>query len=137
MYTVLVVSQVLVGIGLVGLVLIQHGKGADAGAAFGSGASGTLFGSQGSANFLSRLTGALAVAFFVISLALAYMVSNGQAVSSSGGSVVIEESQPAEEQAPLIPDLGSEADSVPEQSDDIPAIPEDEAAPSVPDQPPE
>lgn len=137
MYTVLVVSQVLVGIGLVGLVLIQHGKGADAGAAFGSGASGTLFGSQGSANFLSRLTGALAVAFFVISLALAYMVSNGQAVSSSGGSVVIEESQPAEEQDTLIPDLSIEGDSVPEQSDDMPAIPEDEAAPSVPDQPPE
>lgn len=65
MYTVLVVIQVLVAIALIGLVLIQHGKGADAGAAFGSGASGTVFGAKGSANFLSRSTAILALLFFV------------------------------------------------------------------------
>lgn len=74
MYTVLVVVQVLVSLGLIGLVLLQHGKGADAGAAFGSGASGTVFGSRGSANFLSRTTGWLAAVFFIVSLALAYLV---------------------------------------------------------------
>lgn len=73
-YTILVVVQVVVAISLIGLILIQHGKGADAGAAFGSGASGTVFGSQGSANFLSRTTAALATVFFVVSLSLAYLV---------------------------------------------------------------
>lgn len=76
MYTVLVVIQVLVAIALIGLVLIQHGKGADAGAAFGSGASGTVFGAKGSANFLSRSTAILALLFFVTSLGLAWMVRN-------------------------------------------------------------
>jgi preprotein translocase subunit SecG len=74
MYTILVVLHVLVSIALIGLVLIQHGKGADAGAAFGSGASGTVFGARGSANFLTRVTAWLAAAFFVLSLALAYIV---------------------------------------------------------------
>ncbi len=85
MYTLLVITHVLVSVSLIGLVLIQHGKGADAGAAFGSGASGTVFGSRGSANFLSRATAWLAGAFFVISLALAYIV-HGR--SSGGGSIV-------------------------------------------------
>jgi len=72
MQTVLTVLHLLFALGLVGLVLIQHGKGADAGAAFGSGASATVFGARGSANFLSRATAVVAVAFFVTSLALAY-----------------------------------------------------------------
>ena len=76
MYTVLVVVQVLVAVALIGLVLIQHGKGADAGAAFGSGASGTVFGARGAANFLTRSTAWLAAAFFICSLGLAYMVAN-------------------------------------------------------------
>jgi preprotein translocase subunit SecG len=85
MYTVLIVVYVLVSVSLVGLVLIQHGKGADAGAAFGSGASGTVFGARGSANFLSRSTAWLAVVFFALSLALAYLV-RGQ--DNSAHSVV-------------------------------------------------
>lgn len=84
MYSILVVLEVLVSVALVGLILIQHGKGADAGAAFGSGASGTVFGSRGSANFLSRATAWLATVFFCLSLALAYLV-HGQ---RSGGSVI-------------------------------------------------
>ena len=76
MYTFMVVVQVIVAISLIALVLLQHGKGADAGAAFGSGASGTVFGSRGSANFLSRATAWLAVVFFSVSLALAYFVNN-------------------------------------------------------------
>jgi preprotein translocase subunit SecG len=82
MYTFLIVLYVLVSVALVGLVLIQHGKGADAGAAFGSGASGTVFGSRGSANFLSRTTAWLAAAFFVLSLTLAYFM-HGRAPAKS------------------------------------------------------
>lgn len=68
--------HIVSAIGVIGLVLVQHGKGADMGAAFGSGASGSLFGSTGSANFLSRSTAALAVVFFLTSLSLAYIASN-------------------------------------------------------------
>ena len=70
--TVLVAVHVLVAAALVGLVLLQHGKGADMGAAFGSGSSGSLFGAAGSANFLSRTTAILATVFFLSSLGLTY-----------------------------------------------------------------
>ncbi len=75
MQTVLTVLHLFLAIGLVGLVLIQHGKGADAGAAFGSGASATVFGARGSGSFLSRTTAILATLFFVTSIALAYYAS--------------------------------------------------------------
>ena len=71
--TIVLVIHVLVGVMMVGLILIQRGKGADAGAAFGSGASGTVFGARGSANFLSRSTAILAAIFFCTSLGLAYL----------------------------------------------------------------
>lgn len=87
LYTILVVIQVLVAVTLIGLILLQHGKGADAGAAFGSGASGTVFGASGSANFLSRATAALATVFFAVSLSLAYLVSG----VGTGGSESITE----------------------------------------------
>jgi len=73
MLTVLTVVHVLLTVSLIGLVLIQRGKGADMGAAFGSGASNTMFGSQGAASFLTRTTGVVATLFFVTSLSLAYM----------------------------------------------------------------
>ena len=72
METLVLVLHVLAALTLVGLVLLQHGKGADVGAAFGSGASGSVFGASGSANFLSRTTAILAVVFFVTSLGLTY-----------------------------------------------------------------
>lgn len=65
--------HVVAAAGVIGLVLMQHGKGADMGAAFGSGASGSLFGSSGSANFLSRATAILATVFFITSMSLTYM----------------------------------------------------------------
>ena len=74
--TLLLAVQMLSALGMIGLILIQHGKGADMGAAFGSGASGSLFGATGSANFLSRTTAVLAAVFFVTSLSLAYIASN-------------------------------------------------------------
>src|SRR5512134_3090576 len=82
MHTVLVIIQVFAAIVLIALVLLQHGKGADAGAAFGSGASGTVFGSRGSANFLSRATAVCAAVFFLASLSLAYVVQGKKAPGS-------------------------------------------------------
>ena len=84
--TIVLAVQMLSAIGMIGLVLVQHGKGADMGAAFGSGGSGSLFGANGSANFLSRSTGVLAAVFFACTLALAYF-GNAQP-RSSGGSVL-------------------------------------------------
>lgn len=75
-FSLLLTVHILVALVIIGLVLMQHGKGADMGAAFGSGASGSLFGSSGSANFLSRLTGGLAAVFFLTSLSLAYVASS-------------------------------------------------------------
>ena len=82
---IILAVQMLSALGMVGLVLIQHGKGADMGAAFGSGSSGSLFGASGSANFLSRSTAVLAAVFFVTTLALAYF---GNARPASSGSVL-------------------------------------------------
>lgn len=76
LFSVVLIVHILAAVGVIGLVLVQHGKGADMGAAFGSGASGSLFGATGSANFLSRTTAVLAAVFFVTSLALAYIASN-------------------------------------------------------------
>jgi preprotein translocase subunit SecG len=72
---ILLVFHVLIAVAMIGLILLQQGKGADAGAAFGSGASGTVFGSRGSASFLSRATAVLATLFFITSLSLAYLAS--------------------------------------------------------------
>ena len=85
--TIVLAIQMLSAIGMIGLVLVQHGKGADMGAAFGSGGSGSLFGASGSANFLSRSTGVLAAVFFACTLALAYF---GNAQPRSSGSSVLE-----------------------------------------------
>jgi preprotein translocase subunit SecG len=71
--TLIIVVQLLSALGVIGLVLLQHGKGADMGAAFGSGASGSLFGATGSANFLSRTTAVLAAVFFITTLMLTYL----------------------------------------------------------------
>ncbi len=76
METLIWIVHVLTAMSIIGLVLLQHGKGADAGAAFGSGASGSLFGASGSANFLSRTTAVLAAVFFLTSLGLTYFSSH-------------------------------------------------------------
>src|SRR5437764_8801725 len=81
--SVVVMLQVLAALVMIGLVLVQHGKGADMGASFGSGASGSLFGATGSANFLSRSTAVCAGVFFICTLALAFL-SNDRARPSSG-----------------------------------------------------
>jgi len=83
--TIILTVQMLSALGMIGLILVQHGKGADMGAAFGSGGSGSLFGASGSANFLSRTTAILATVFFVCTLGLAYF---GNLRPSSSGSVL-------------------------------------------------
>ncbi len=82
---IVLIAQMLSAVAMIGLILIQHGKGADMGAAFGSGSSGSLFGASGSANFMSRATSALAAVFFVCTMALSYF---GNLRPTSSGSVL-------------------------------------------------
>ncbi|MGB1950965.1 MAG: preprotein translocase subunit SecG [Marinobacter sp.] len=90
--TLVVVVHVVIAVALVGLVLIQQGKGADAGAAFGGGASQTVFGSQGSGSFLTRMTTFLAVVFFVTSFSLAIFAKQRAEVAGQAGIPVVQES---------------------------------------------
>jgi preprotein translocase subunit SecG len=94
--SILLVIQVLLSISLIALILLQHGKGADAGAAFGSGASATVFGARGSGNFMSRATTVVAVLFFIVCLSLAY-ISSHRAATADGfsGSVTTQELETA------------------------------------------
>lgn len=90
MEKIVLVIHVLASLGVIGLVLLQHGKGADMGASFGSGASGSLFGVSGSANFLSRATALLVAVFFCTSLTLAYLASHkesGSVVKAGTGQI--------------------------------------------------
>jgi len=102
----LFILQVLSAMAMIGLVLIQHGKGADMGASFGSGASGSLFGATGSANFLSRSTALCAAVFFVCTLSLAYF-SNDRARPSSAGSVLDRPAMPASAASAAVPPVGA------------------------------
>jgi preprotein translocase subunit SecG len=97
--TLLIVLHVLVALTIIGLVLIQHGKGADMGSGFGGGASSSLFGATGSANFLSRTTAVLAAIFFLLSLALAYTATRRPA-SEGGGVIDAIRNREAEKPAP-------------------------------------
>ncbi len=122
---VVIALHVLIALGIIGLVLLQHGKGADMGSGFGSGSSGSLFGATGSANFLSRATAVLATVFFLTSLGLAYLATNKPKV---GGGVLdaVKAVQPAEKapekampekpaaEAPKAPAEGSKAKDVPQ-----------------------
>ncbi|HSI48996.1 MAG TPA: preprotein translocase subunit SecG [Ideonella sp.] len=108
----LVVLQMVAAIVMIGLVLVQHGKGADMGASFGSGASGSLFGATGSANFLSRTTAVCASVFFVATLGLAFMSNSVGRAAPTEGTSVLERAAPAAPSAPQIP-TGESSASVP------------------------
>lgn len=110
------VAHVLISVGVVGLVLLQHGKGADAGAAFGAGASSTVFGSQGSSNFLSRSTAILATLFFFSSMFLAYLSSQ----AAKGPESVMQESvttqipvEAPQDLPPIVPPAQESASDLP------------------------
>jgi preprotein translocase subunit SecG len=124
--TVLIVLHVLVALTIIGLVLLQHGKGADMGSGFGGGASGSLFGATGSANFLSRTTAVLAAIFFVLSLALAYTATRRPAEEGGGVIDVIRNRQ--QEPAPPAKPAAAPAPS----SESAPAAPAPATPPSAP-----
>lgn len=115
MFSITLTVHILIGLAVIGLVLLQHGKGADMGAAFGSGASGSLFGATGSANFLSRATAVLATIFFLTSLGLAYLAS--QRPVAAPGSVM---------------DTVKTEGSVPAPAPAVPAAPADSKAQDIP-----
>ncbi len=127
METILVVAHLFIALALVGLVLMQHGKGADAGAAFGSGASGTVFGSRGSASFLTRATAILAALFFINSLVLAWFAmqtTEPKGLMDGVAAPAIEETVAAPEPVSDIPVVDGE-EQAPEPSDgEVPKIPE-------------
>jgi preprotein translocase subunit SecG len=120
LFTIIVVVQVLSALAIIGLVLIQHGKGADMGAAFGSGASGSLFGATGSSNFLSKSTGVAAAIFFGATLALAFV---GNKPTAAGGGVM-DKLPVAPAQAPATPAANApSAPAAPAASNEAPAQP--------------
>ncbi len=124
LYSILMAVDVLLAIGVIGLVLIQHGKGADAGAAFGSGASSTVFGSRGSASFLTRATAILAALFFINSLLLAYIARN-QPTAQSVVEQVAPESAPVQ---PVLEETSAPADIPVEAVSDPGATSADQSA---------
>lgn len=121
--TVIIVVHLVVAIGVVGFVLIQQGKGADAGASFGSGASGTVFGSQGSSSFLSRFTAVLAAVFFATSLGLAFYAKDRASTISQLGlpdPVLLEVPQQEHPALEDIPHVESQAPAA--SVDDVPVV---------------
>jgi len=122
MATALLIIHVLISFAIIGLILIQHGKGADAGAAFGSGASGTVFGARGSSSFLSRATAILATLFFITSLSLAYFVHQ-----DTGPASVLEQTEQAVTEPPVIDTPSAPAAAVNTQNspEDVPMAPPD------------
>ena len=123
--TLLIVVQVVSAIAIIVLVLLQHGKGADMGAAFGGGASGSLFGATGSANFLSRSTAAVATVFFVATLGLAYTGTAVKRPASDTGGVMgtVPQGVPSAPAAPK---------DVPSPASQIPGSAPSNAAPAAP-----
>lgn len=132
MQTFLLVLHVMLGLALIGVILLQQGTGATAGAAFGSGASSTVFGARGSASFLTRVTGILALVFFANSFLLAFMAKDQQIpksiVEQSLGDIPLQIEQPAmpmESELPSSPDLPAIPESLdsPAGASDLPEIP--------------
>jgi preprotein translocase subunit SecG len=113
MKDLVLVIDVISAVGLIGLILLQQGKGADIGAAFGSGASQTLFGSRGSANFLTRTTAILATVFFLSNLGLAWLYAQRATTPTSVTNSVVTE-QPAKVETPAPPAEAPAAPKAPE-----------------------
>jgi len=126
MQTLIVVVHVIVAIGIVGLVLLQHGKGADAGASFGAGASQTVFGSSGSGNFLVKATTIGATIFFVTSLSLAIFAKNQSTLGSpAAGLPIANPDLLLEAPASPVSDVPQldEAPTLNNSQDDVPTLP--------------
>jgi len=135
MQKIMLITHTLIALGIIALVLLQRGKGADAGAAFGAGASGTVFGARGSSSFFSRATAVLATAFFATSLTLAYLSSQRTTSPES----LLEDAPVLEEQVEEAPAISDElpvsdmpslepVDEVTEDTSELPALEEEPAA---------
>lgn len=143
MYEILLVLFLVVSVALIGLILIQHGKGADMGASFGAGASGTVFGSAGSGNFLTRTTAVLATLFFVIALSLGYMVAHrDKSTEDIAAKIKAEADQKGQEKATkgideLVPSVEDHASStaVAPEADGTPPAATDSSEKSSADEP--
>jgi preprotein translocase subunit SecG len=141
LFNLMVVVQVVSALAIIGLVLVQHGKGADMGAAFGSGASGSLFGASGSSNFLSKSTAVAAAVFFASTLALAYFGTN-RPTASVGGGVMERVTTPANRApaqpanagnaVPVTTPAAPVAPAAPSATQDVPAAPAPAAVPAAP-----
>ncbi len=132
LHNIILVIHVLISVALIGLILIQQGKGAEAGAAFGSGASGTVFGARGAASFLTRTTAILATLFFITSLSLAYLASMESKPVSA-----VEKLEQIQTPAPVsdVPSVETPA-TAPAGNDGVPAAPPaQQGAPAEPSKP--
>lgn len=120
--TLILIVDVIVALCIIGLVLLQHGKGADVGAAFGSGSSGSLFGASGSANFLSRTTAVLAVIFFITTFALAYLVTHRPRAGGGVMDTVKEQRELGRQNpsAPTTPDAAKPDDAAKSKANEVP-----------------
>ena len=123
MQSILLIVHILMALSLIGLILIQHGKGADAGAAFGSGASSTVFGSSGSTSFLTRATGILAFVFFANSFFLSYLSTTG--VQSESLMEKVQISDEINTGAAVDPET-----LAPQQESDLPVVPSEQTGQS-------
>jgi preprotein translocase subunit SecG len=136
LFNLIVVVQVVSALAIIGLVLVQHGKGADMGAAFGSGASGSLFGASGSSNFLSKSTAVAAAIFFASTLGLAYF-GTSRPHASVGGGVMEHVTVPvkkapagAGDAVPATVPAPAQAPAAPAAAQDVPAAPAQAPAPA-------
>ena len=121
METLVWVIHIIAALGTIGLVLMQHGKGADMGAAFGSGASGSLFGSTGSANFLSRATAIFATIFFLTSLTLTYFSSHrNKSVGLMESHSLVQPAVPADAAKQVVPVVPAPAGAAGSKAGEIP-----------------
>ncbi len=131
---VVLILHVIAAAGIIGLVLVQHGKGADVGAAFGSGSAGSVFGSAGSANFLSRMTAGLALVFFITSIGLSFLsnkrtVTKGVMANQPAATQSAPEKAPAAADVPTVPTAPAAAAKAGAGANaDVPATP---AAPAT------
>jgi len=129
LYKILIIIDVILAVGIIGLVLLQRGKGAETGAAFGGGASGTVFGAQGSASFLSRMTAVFATLWFATTLGLAYMAGQVQVEPDSVIQRAAQEqaAAAANDALPVVEDGSVVVDPALDQgagsADDLPAMP--------------
>lgn len=130
MYQVIIVIHVLLGLGIIGLIMIQQGKGADAGATFGAGASGSVFGAQGAASFLSKTTATMAACFFITSLGLAvlnskqgpaYDLMSNPVAQNAAEKSVVELDKPTVD-VPIVPESTSTSEDKTSAASAVPAM---------------